>query len=252
MISIRKSIFILLLCFSVCSFFGFIFLLWDGDYIKPGNLSEETPHAEAPDILCIGNSITEHPINDYWFGEWGMAASSKDQSYPYQLELIAETSLQKRIEVECINFAAWDIQSYDRYETFSLIAPFLVPGIDLICLQLGENVTESSTYYKDYLELLSFIREKCPDSKLVLIGDFWDMGLDEFEMQAAASMNIDYISLTDLRESEEDFTVSLGDVVYDADGNEHVVSHEGVARHPNDKAHRIIAERIFDAYSHSN
>ena len=31
--------------------------------------------------LFIGNSITVHPINEYWWNEIGMAASKKDNDY---------------------------------------------------------------------------------------------------------------------------------------------------------------------------
>ena len=31
--------------------------------------------------FAIGNSITRHSLSSYWWGDWGMAASTKDKDY---------------------------------------------------------------------------------------------------------------------------------------------------------------------------
>ena len=54
-------------------------------------LNSELPATGADDdgvynILAIGNSITLHPVCSYWWGSWGMAASSIDKDYVHQVQ----------------------------------------------------------------------------------------------------------------------------------------------------------------------
>lgn len=43
-------------------------------------------------VLVLGNSITKHPITSYWWGEWGMAASKKENDFVHKLEKMLQTA----------------------------------------------------------------------------------------------------------------------------------------------------------------
>lgn len=54
-----------------------------------------------------------------------------------------------------------------------------------------------------------------------------------------------YVDLSEIKDSVE-YECGVDAVVYDEHGNEHIVTHKGVATHPNDKAMSYIAEAIFN------
>lgn len=83
-----------------------------------------------------------------------------------------------------------------------------------------------------------------PNAQIIVIDDFWDGGeKSKMKQLAAEKENVDFVSLKDIKGKVE-YQVGLGTVVYDKDGNEHVIEHEGVAKHPGDKGMEYIAEAV--------
>lgn len=106
-------------------------------------------------ILFLGNSITHHGLASYWWGEWGMAAESRDKDYVHSFVSVLENR-DISVEFEIFNFYAWEGMSYDRAETLQLIEPKLSSELSLVVCQLGENVQSVEGLKADYKELISF------------------------------------------------------------------------------------------------
>lgn len=55
--------------------------------------------------------------------------------------------------------------------------------------------------------------------------------------------NVDFISLDEIKENA-DYQAGLGTIVYDQNGNGHVIEYERVTGHPGDKGMKYIAEAV--------
>lgn len=209
-------------------------------------------NASGPDVpefaedsynyLAIGNSITKHSICEYWWNESGMASSREQNDYVH----VMAARLGTDVEMYAFNFYIWEIQSADRAETLTVLEPYLSQKLNLVTVQLGENVTERDTLEQDYEELIQFIQDRCPNAQIMLIGGFWeDTETDSMKNAAASRCNIDFVDLSPAWNNAE-YMAGLGATVYDADGKEHIVEHEGVAAHPGDEGMKFIAECILE------
>ncbi|ORU00563.1 Acetyltransferase [Anaerovibrio sp. JC8] len=198
--------------------------------------------------LVIGNSISLHGKCGYWWGEWGMAASAKDTDY---VHLISKSlSGEILITPEVFNFATWEMQSYDRHETLQLLEKFDFCSYKFIVLQLGENVQDMSTIVDDFYDMLSYIRERAGNDKRIFVyGNFWENDLlDEIKEQVCKLVSAEYISLKSIQ--NDNYLCGLHSTVLDEAGNKHIVEHNGVAKHPNDKAMQFMASKLVEAYGY--
>lgn len=196
--------------------------------------------------LAIGNSITKHALADYWWNEIGMAASSEEKDY---VHLVASALEEKcgggGVKFYAYNFYIWEMQSADRAETFELIDGYLDERLDLITIQLGENVDDTSTLKIDFEELIRHIQEKSPEAQIIIIDDFWtDQNKSKLKKEVANNTGVTFIDLDEIRGKSE-FQCGMGTVVYDSDGGKHTVEHSGVAKHPGDKGMEYIANAII-------
>ena len=195
--------------------------------------------------LAIGNSITIHPKADYWWNEIGMAATTADKDYFHIVE-----SYLKEQHTEftgyAYNYFEWEAQANDRSETFSLLDGYLSKDINLITLQLSENVTELSTFSEDYTNMIKHIKEECPSAKIIMIDDFWDDNKSTIKREIANENGLAFADLSEIRNKSE-YQCGIGTVVYGDDGEAHIVEHDGVAIHPNDKAMQYIADKVIEA-----
>ena len=60
---------------------------------------------------------------------------------------------------------------------------------------------------------------------------------------ASERENVDFVSLEEIK-GKPKYQAGIGTVVYDKDGNEHTIEHDGVASHPGDKGMSYIAEVV--------
>ena len=191
--------------------------------------------------FAIGNSITSHPLSSYWWNEdIGMAATTADKDYVH----LISTVLPAPSKFCAYNFSVWEVQSHDRAETIDLLDGYLSDKLDQVTIQLSENASDISTFEEDYVELIEYVKNGAPNAQIIVIDDFWDSGeKSKMKMSAAEKENVDFVSLEDIKGKDE-YQAGLGTVVYDKDGNEHVIEHEGVAAHPGDKGMAYIAEVV--------
>ncbi len=196
--------------------------------------------------LCVGNSLTLHGKCDYWWGEWGMAASAAENDYFHQLgSLLAQDA---NVIGRGVNFSVWELNDHDRSEALQLLDPYLARGLDLIVLQVGENVTVFPTFEQDYVELIEYVRAHCPEAKVVVMGQYrFNPGRQEAKINASAKTGVPFISLDDSQGG--DFDGVIGTMVQGEDGQTHKIEHPGVAMHPGDKGMRTMAEKIYQEYS---
>ena len=195
--------------------------------------------------LAIGNSITVHPINTYWWNECGMAATSLENDYVHRLSKLLNIN-QTRVFEYAFNFSVWEMQSHDRGETLSLLDGILCSKLDLITIQLGENVLDSTTFESDLEELICHLQNSSPNAKIAVIGDFWDeKEHDIIKQKVCKKFGISFVDLNEIK-SQEKYKCVIGTTVYDKIGNMHIVEHDGVAKHPNDEAMMWIAQKVYE------
>ena len=84
-------------------------------------------------LLVLGNSITKHGLNEYWWNEIGMAASESSKDYYHKLvsELV---TLYGKVNAYALNYSQWEINGHDRSQTFSIIDSLLCEQLDYIIL----------------------------------------------------------------------------------------------------------------------
>ncbi len=198
--------------------------------------------------LAIGNSITKHPLADYWWNECGMAATTAENDY-YHIVLNQLKEKKGNVSSYAFNFAIWETLYTDRAETIDVLDYYLDESLDLVTIQLGENVQNLDTFESDFEYLIKHIQEISPSAEIIVIGDFWEReNRDAIKKKVSEECNVKYVSLDEIKDDKE-HQCGMGTEVYDEDGKAHIVEHCGVAAHPNDKAMRYIADKIIESMS---
>lgn len=191
--------------------------------------------------LAIGNSITVHPLNEYWWNECGMAATTEEKDYVHTVASALDAKSY------AYNFYTWEMMGHDRGEALSLLDGLLSNELNLVTIQLSENASDLSTFESDFEELIRYVQKRAPNAQLLVIGDFWDKEQkDERKQQACAETGVQFISLNEIKGLEQ-YQCGMKTTVYDSDGNPHIVEHSGVAKHPGDIGMKWIADQIIEA-----
>lgn len=200
---------------------------------------------DGTNYFAIGNSITLHGTCDYWWNEVGMAASDANHDY-YHLVLNQLESTNGKAMGQAFNFYVWETQSHDRDEVLDLLDPYLSTKLDIITIQLGENVSDTTTYEEDFVSLINYIKAKAPNARILVVDDFWNNGdRNQLKLNAVETAKVEHVSLEGITDNSE-YYCGIGTTVYDADGNAHIVEHDGVANHPGDSGMEAIASRIIE------
>lgn len=201
--------------------------------------------------LTIGNSITRHGIIEGWWNAVGMAASDADHDYFHLVMDYLETKQDHVVGGIC-GLAVWESLSSNRSYALPLLDPYLSGDLDLVTVQLGENVSDLTTFEKDFEDLLRYIISRAPNADIIVVGDFWESGgRDSYKKQAAENCGVVYVPLEGIKNNPE-YYCGVGTVVYDANGGAHTVDREDVAAHPGDNGMQAIADLIIAAYSDMN
>lgn len=239
----KKSIVCIFIGIAVGILIGYFMFF---DKVTTNNtISNNVENDEEFNYLAIGNSITWHRICDYWWGEYGMAASEPDKDY-YHLVCKALEKEHGEINAECYSFIPWETLSTDRAETLVMLDEHLNKNLDLITIQLGENVIEPSSFDTDFSYLLTYIKEKAPNAELIVVGNFWKNDVVEnAKVKSAQDANVKYADITEIMEKNE-YRNTIGTEVLGDDLQKHSIQNDAVAAHPNDKAMEYIANKIIE------
>ena len=195
--------------------------------------------------LAVGNSITLHPVNEVWWQEAGMAASSKEKDFVHLVaDALAET--RGKVALQAVYFYEWETGS-DRAAALPALEPYLDSRLNLITLQLGENVTDKTGFEADFEALIRYLQEKAPEARILVIDNFFPDGeMTAMKRQAAANTGTEFVSLEALQ-GDASLRAGAGTLVYDGEGNPHPIEHPDVAEHPGDEGMRRIAEAVTEA-----
>lgn len=204
---------------------------------------------ENYNYLAIGNSITLHGLAPYWWNENGMAASKTENDYFHLVKSYLEThtsEIKREVDAVALNYYQFEVMSHDRQETYSLIDSYLSKNLNLVTVQLSENVGADGlkTFVQDFEDLLLHIKEKSPHAQIIVIDDIWSDEKGLIKEQIANKLNLAFISLKKIKNNQE-YLCGIGTKVYGLDGKEHIVEHDGVAKHPGDKGMQYIADGII-------
>ncbi|MDE5896389.1 MAG: SGNH/GDSL hydrolase family protein [Clostridia bacterium] len=192
-------------------------------------------HADLK-ILFLGNSITRHGRAEelFWYGDWGMAASSRETDYVHRLVTRLERDGRK------VSYCVANLSEWERTRDMSLLGNRYAPakkfGADIAVVRLGENarlVENLQTFrprYRDLAELFA-----SDGARVVLTDLFWEYEpFDRFVKELAEEKGYAFVQLHDLGALDEMKAIGA-------------FEHAGVAAHPGDKGMEQIAERIYRA-----
>ena len=197
-------------------------------------------------ILFIGNSITLHPLKDYWRDERGMASSTKEKDFVHQVVNRAAATCD--VEYSAINYSEWEKMSSDRSRLLYQLDEILAEQYDNIVVQLGENVSDLRTFGEDLEALICYINKKQPSAQVILVGTFWkNESLDQIKKTVAYNYNLPYIDLGDIQ--TEEYQAGMGTMVSGYGGKMYRIDNYFVAVHPGDLGMEVIAERVFEVFN---
>ncbi|MDR1288384.1 MAG: hypothetical protein LBK08_12310 [Treponema sp.] len=194
----------------------------------------EDPGDTRPDynIYFLGNSITlDYPnpaVN--WFGIWGMAATSPENDYVYQLiHKIRNEFNNYRINYTTHKIRYWEL---NFNETVKINTQ---KTVNLLVVQLGENVNETYARKNNYYAALSKLVAgvKGENTKVIMLDPFWYSGYKTAVHKRIAQANgYHFAAISDL-------SFNTGNMAYGTFDN------TAVAMHPGDKGMKTIAERLY-------
>jgi hypothetical protein len=198
-------------------------------------------------VLCIGNSITKHPVRKEvgWFSPWGMAASRQDSDYCHRL-LHKLQQYNKGTTLKTADIGPWERNLNCNID--SLIGKDS-QGVDLIIIRMGENVQNVQNFQTKIFSLINYCKKYT--NNIIITGCFWKN--DEKEkaiINAAREENLKYVPLNWIGDLYKDKVLpKMGDTIYTPKGKTYTISNVFVAKHPNDEGMRLIANSIFGAIS---
>lgn len=187
-------------------------------------------------ILFLGNSITRHgkAENLGWFGDWGMAASDRQNDYVHRLVNLLEK------DGKSVSYCVANLSEWERYGDMCMLNTRYDAArkfcADLIIVRLGENanLTQRLNEFKpQYAQMVKYFAE---DGAAVLLTDlFWEYPpFDGFVKDFAEENGYKFVKLHDLGRNEKMKAVGK-------------FAHGGVAAHPGDVGMEEIARRIYCA-----
>lgn len=220
----------------IVSVLRFLKLLTFG-FVMSSNIS--LLYAQAPKIVFIGNSITNHGPSESigWFGNWGMAASSAEKDYLHLVSKgLGTTNYQMGdgiyLEQQYTNL---DISRFNGNRDFQP---------DIIIIRVGENASVSastrSSFKESVKKVVNHIRGTRSNVKVIIATTFWResqyVNQNTALREASTELGAKTVELSDLQDKNGMTAAGL-------------FQNEGVASHPSDLGMSTIATRILASIS---
>ena len=237
-------------------------------------------------IVVLGNSITLHGRSEADGIKWTvddyreMAASLPNSGWVSRIQQYITQNVNPDCKVYKANISSWEkatngsrtwknavssnvvceVKADKSYvvegETVDTI---LTEDTDIVIIQAYENISAPTTsdekfnLAKDYINLYSTIREKCPNVKLYQFCGFWHSETKTQSVIAACrySKVVPVQALTTLANFNTAMKCSIesapGDAIYNGEGNQIATVSSAVSGHPNDRGFTIMATYVINA-----
>lgn len=189
-------------------------------------------------VIFVGNSITLHAPKPEigWNGNWGMAASKKENDYVHRVVRGLEETYGP-VNYCIAQGAAWE-RDYPRGK--EILEEYYKDArdyqADAVIIRIGENIPNSTLQEVDckvhFEEMIRFFASN-PSAKVIITDNFWRRDkLDNVLQEIAEENSYLFCQLHDLQDDER--TMALGQF-----------EHKGVSIHPGDYGMECIAKRIL-------
>lgn len=197
----------------------------------------------ARKVLFLGNSITLHGPSEKigWEGNWGMAASSKEQDYVHLVTAEIAKSIGARPEIKVRNIAAFE-REYETFDVATGLKDELGFRADIVIVAIGENVTAPATeeakvaFAEAFSGLLDSVRQH-GKPEIFVRSSFWPNSVkDDIMRHASEAAGATFIDITELGNDQSNRASAERDF-----------EHAGVAAHPGDKGMQATASAIVAA-----
>lgn len=191
-------------------------------------------------LLFIGNSITYHEQKPEigWYGNYGMAASRRENDYVHRLCALLES--ENVMTAKCVvNVADWErtYKNGDEILESGIYREAINFDADIIIVRLLENCPlkdwDDAAFKKNFLRFLEYFNP-AGKAKIILSTAFWRHSGCEIMKAVAEEKGLQCVDITDL--GDRDDMKALGKF-----------EHGGVAVHPGDLGMERIAERFLPA-----
>lgn len=188
---------------------------------------------ETKSVLILGNSIVQHGAAPQigWYGNWGMAATTRDSDFVHLL--ISEIKAKDPdVTFAFANIGGFEFQpDFDFHRLDSFAPP------DMLILRFSENVNGTTLtneeLAKNYDKLIRHIDPEDKAVKVIVTGIWHKPETHAMQKKYAAEHRYIFVRNDDL----------LADTTNTAKG---LFANKDVAAHPSDKGMRRIKERIWE------
>ena len=129
-------------------------------------------------------------------------------------------------------------QSLDRLNIF------LSDKLNLVTIQLGENVSDTSRFGADLEELISYVQQRAPKAQIIVIGDFWDKRRNDMREKAAQNKGVTFVDLFAII-GDKSYQSKEGTPCLLDDGSTMIVN-KAAETHPGDKGRAYISDKVIE------
>lgn len=191
--------------------------------------------ASVNSLLVLGHSFAAYGEAGIWQcnDNRGMAATIAANDYPAQMKAILGASTLSKM-----NVADWErnLINYNFASNWGVTDVY-----DAIVLFVGANIVDTSNVYQGYVEALTYLKQAAPTADIYVasmsIGAIYDGAKN-----AASAMKVDFIDITYL--SKYPLMHLMGDYYIGKNSTYYEITAGGVANHPADYGHWLIAQAI--------